>query len=751
MQHHFMRRYFICLLLLAQTARAQQSKTGYAGIIADARTHRQIEGAMVQSRQTNIALTSNEQGRFYFASRLHASDSLHISALGYVPKAIACKDLREDLNIHLEPDVVNLREMTLSASCHRPLHNVGQLDIKIRGLNNAQELLRMIPGLFIGQHAGGGKAEQMFLRGFDIDHGTDVAITTDGIPVNIVSHAHGQGYADLHFIIPEVVDQVRFGKGPYAADKGNFATAGHVALQSKERLDNSLIKLEGGQFNTLRTLAMVQLFRGRGRQKRGLYVAAGHLQSRGFFDAPQDFSRTNLFARYQQMLGKRHQLDASIATFYSKWNASGQIPERAVADGSISFFGAIDPNEGGNTHRTNIQTRVRTQLSEYSTLSNQLYYTAHHFDLFSNFTFFLNDPVNGDQIRQKEKRGLWGYNGLYKHYGVLERNTHTFEVGLSLRADATRNSQLAHTKNRATLLQRQQWGNVSEWNAAAFIRETVHLPYRITLEGALRFDQFIHAYSDKLQDTRRQKHTAIVSPKINLSWQASNKAMLYLSAGRGFHSNDARVVVQTNGREALPAARGADLGIQAKPRNNLVLQAALWYLALDQEFIYIGDEGIVEPSGRTRRTGLDVSARYQPLRNLYLDADLNYAKALALDVSKGEDYLPLAPRFTSSGGITYKKNSGWNGSFRYRWMGNRPANEDNSLVAEGYFICDAGLAYHFKRIELMVSVQNLFDVRWKETQFASNSRLQQEPGPVTEIHFTPGTPFFLKAGITITL
>jgi outer membrane receptor for ferrienterochelin and colicin len=178
-----------------------------------------------------------------------------------------------------------------------------------------------------------------------------------------------------------------------------------------------------------------------------------------------------------------------------------------------------------------------------------------------------------------------------------------------------------------------------------------------------------------------------------------------------------------------------------------MLNTALWYLFMDQEFVYVGDEGIVEPSGRTRRTGIDVSVRYQPLKWLYVDMDVNVAKARAVDASKGEDYLPLAPELTSVGGITIQSSSRISGNLRYRYMGNRPANEDNSTIAKGYFVTDGVLNYNLGKIELSAAAQNLFNTKWKETQFDTESRLANETDPVTEIHFTPGTPFSLRFGI----
>jgi outer membrane receptor protein involved in Fe transport len=731
------------------SAQAQNNNPSFAGVVQDAHSRSPIEGVLVRNQRSGEITATNDLGRFSLSSKFQQTDSLQLSAIGFATKKISVVDAMTVRNILLQPDIAQLKELTLVAGINKPLHQISKLDIKMRGINNTQEVLRIVPGLLIGQHAGGGKAEQIFLRGFDIDHGTDISISADGLPVNMVSHAHGQGYADLHYLIPELIEQVQFGKGPYAATKGNFATAGYVDLQTKDRLGSNSVKVEGGQFNTLRTLAMVQLLKDQNNRGKDLYVAGEYLYSRGFFDAPQNFHRLNLFAKYLQQLNANNQLSVSASTFSSKWNASGQIPERAVASGAISFFGAIDPNEGGNTHRTNVNAILKTQLSQNTLLRNQAYFIAYDFDLFSNFTFFLNDPLNGDRIRQSEKRKILGYNGSYhvaSWWGATAVNT---EAGLTLRADATSNSQLAHTLNREAVLEQYQLGDIRETNTAGYVQQTIRWSDRFTTNAGLRVDHFANQYRDDLARTKRSKNTAIVSPKINLTYQLHQAMELYVSAGRGFHSNDTRVMVQTTGRKALPGAWGADLGVSAKPAKNLLLHAALWYLSLQQEFVYVGDEGIVEPSGSTVRRGVDVSVRYQPIAKLFLDMDANFCDGSFVNEPKGADYLPLSPRFTSTGGITYKSTVGLNGSIRYRWMGDRPANEEASVVAKGYFVTDAVVAYTKPKWELMLTAQNLLNTRWKETQFETTSRLMQEPSEVTEIHFTPGTPFFLKAGCTL--
>jgi outer membrane receptor protein involved in Fe transport len=314
--------------------------------------------------------------------------------------------------------------------------------------------------------------------------------------------------------------------------------------------------------------------------------------------------------------------------------------------------------------------------------------------------------------------------------------------------EKTDGSELSATRDRTVTLESFMLGNIRELNTGAYVNQSIRFNDRFSLNAGLRYDHFNMRYNDMLNgDSLSQKNTGIFSPKLNFYYHANDKTEFYITTGRGFHSNDTRVSVRDLDRRPLPAATGVDLGANFKPLPNLWMNAAFWYLSLQQEFVYVGDEGVVEPSGRSRRLGLDLSARYQLLRNLFVDLDANYCYGRSTDEAKGADYLPLAPVLTSIGGLTYKSATGLNGSLRYRFMSNRPANETSSVTAKGYFVTDALINYTKPKYEFGIAVQNLFNVRWKETQFDTESRLKGELLPVSEIHFTPGTPFFLKASV----
>lgn len=743
-----MRKYFVVAIMatfLLNFSFAQQTPTIY---LLNEETRLPVTAAIVSDTEGAFNRLSDETGKVNLSAL--RSSQININSIGYVTVVIKTTDIPADGKIWLKPTITSLEAINVNAASRTGIfHTISDLDIHLRPIINSQEVLRIVPGLFMGQHAGGGKAEQIFLRGFDIDHGTDIQINVDGMPVNMVSHAHGQGYADLHFVIPELIDKVNFNKGPYFADKGNFATAGFVEFKTKDYLENNFIKSEGGQFNTWRAVTGINLLNQSAKEKnQSLYFAGEASYTKGYFESPQGFNRFNGLLKYHGKINRRSAFTSYVSAFTSKWDASGQIPDRAVEDGSIGWYGAIDDTEGGKTSRFNFNNTLVTDLDNGLRWKNHLYYSRYNFELYSNFTFFLENPVDGDQIKQKEERNLAGFNSTIEKEHLLGRTKAIFNGGLQSRFDQTNNSELSNTKNRNELLNPVMNGDVNELNLALFAEEKIKLSGKFDLTVGLRGDYFTNKYKDQLLDQTSSSNSFIASPKLNLNYKLNGKVQLYWYNGQGFHSNDTRVAVQQNGKEVVTPAWGSDVGGIFKIGKKAVFQTAFWYLWMKQEFVYVGDAGVVEPGGKTQRMGWDASLRYEIIPSLYADIDLNYTDPKALGVPSAEDNLPLAPKFTSTGGLTYRKATGLNGSVRYRYMGDRPANEDNSIKAKGYFICDAAINYSQKKWEAGISIQNIFDTKWKETQFDTESRLQNEPGAVSEIHFTPGTPFFARASFT---
>jgi outer membrane receptor protein involved in Fe transport len=360
----------------------------------------------------------------------------------------------------------------------------------------------------------------------------------------------------------------------------------------------------------------------------------------------------------------------------------------------------------------------------------------------------LNDPTNGDEINQRETRNIYGYTATSsKHYIIGSKNANT-QLGAGLRYDDVNNIELNHVVKRS-FIEHVQQGDLHEMNAFAWVDQQLELSSKFNINAGLRYDFFQFGYKDILAgETGFKKQTrGTLSPKLNFNYIPNLTVKVFLNTGIGFHSNDTRVILDKQANDILPKVFGADLGVVLKPTKNLLIKTALWQLYSQQEFVYVGDAGIVEPSGKTRRAGIDASVRYQVLDWLYADIDLNYARPRAINEPKGENYVPLAPTFTSIGGLTVKTKHGFNGSLRYRYIGDRPANEDNSVIAEGYLLLDAVISYNWKRFEFSASMENILNRKWKEAQFDTESRLFSEPAPVSEIHYTPGTPRFFKAGL----
>ncbi|MFT4092395.1 MAG: TonB-dependent receptor [Niabella sp.] len=743
------------LFIITTQARAQQI---IKGSVLDSTSSQPLEGVNVILQPSRAAAVTNSNGIFILKTNMENIASLSFSSIGYGLKTVSLKEFTDNKNvISLSQQTIELGTITVSSHAGDPYQVISKADIAMRGVTNSQEVLRIIPGLFIGQHQGGGKAEQIFLRGFDNDHGTDIGLFADGVPINMVSHAHGQGYADSHFIIPETINNVAFKKGMYDAGKGDFTTTGYADYQTKNVLDHNLVKIEGGMFNTARALGMFNLLSEKAMaRQQSWYAASEYRYTDAYFDNPQYFNRFNFFTKYAGKISANTNLSFSASHLWSKWKASGQIPEEAVEEGLIGFYGAIDPNEGGKTSRTNANAQFATSFNNGGVIKNQLYYTHYTFDLNSNFTFYLEDTVNGDEIRQQESRNMAGYNGSYNYVGYIGHTRLTTDAGMNVRLDATKNSELSHTVNNTTIINRIKLGDINELSLSPYISETFRFNERFSINAGLRFDQFFFQYNNKYTDDTTLSGTGIykananvLSPKLSFYYHANNTTEFYFTAGRGFHSNDARSAVVVGGADVLPRAYGADLGTVIKPAKNLLVNAALWWSYLTQENVYGGDGGSVEFSGPTRRMGFDFSGRYQPFRSLYIDVDVNYAHGRSVNDAQGENYIPLAPVWSSTGGITYYNKSGLNGSLRYRYLADRPANEDYSLTAEGYFITDAVLNYTKRKFEVGVTINNIFNTRWKETQFDTEYRLNTDPAPVEGICFTAGTPFALTAHVSI--
>ncbi len=747
----------IVMLCLSVTTYAQSIEL--KGLVTDAQTLQPLDDVSINITQNNTHTHTNEHGSFYFANLQQGNYSLRIEKNGYQTQLIEVNT--NDTTLIIIPLIntaVKLNEVAIAAD--RPVSAassayISQASFANRPKGSAQDLLRLVPGLFIAQHAGGGKAEQIFIRGFDCDHGTDIATFVDGIPVNMPSHGHGQGYADLHFLIPEVVEGMSIFKGTSSPLYGNFATGAAVSFKTLDTLANNLIQLEAGavpQANVMsssRGLAMVQVPLNSSKIKS--YFAIDIINNRGFFYRSQNFKRANIFSKTTYQINDNSKLQFSVTGFGSSWNAFGQVPERAVQSGLLSRYGSIDPNEGGTTQRNNYNLNYTAKLGagEFET---QAYVSTYRFKLFSNFTFFLNDSINGDMIEQDDNRTVRGLNTKYSVGHKLFNSYSKFTIGASFRADEIEN-QLWHAPLR-TRLTATAHSLIHERATGVFVNEVINFTSKFRAEIGGRYDYYIFDVEDLLPtDSVHTNYSGFnyqsaINPKLNLIYAVNNNWQLFFNTGSGYHSNDARSSVQDKKQHRLPLAISSELGTLFNI-NKTVISAAVWGMDLSNELVYVGDDGTTENKGASRRYGVDVSVRSALTSLLYFDADINVSRSRLIDtifgVQKTTDYyIPLAPTLTSVGGLTAKFKNGFECSVRYRYLKQRPANESNTIVARGYTVADATINYRYKKYKVGVSVENFFNVNWNEAQFATETRLRNETKSVEELHFTPGTPLYAK-------
>ena len=447
--------------------------------------------------------------------------------------------------IELEKIIVEGERVYSTASSR----SIRDFDLNVRPVSTAQDMLQLAPGLVIAQHAGGGKAEQVFLRGFDADHGTDVAILSDGTPVNMVSHGHGQGYADIHFAIPELVESIDVFKGPYFARYGNFSTAGSIQFRTKDKIDGNMLKIEGGEFNTQKFTGMFQL--PTLSKHQNAYFAGQFYNTDGPVESEQDFQRLNLFGKFRTELNGKSQLSVSASSFTSAWDASGQIPKRAVDSGLISRFGTIDDLEGGQTGRQNLNLIYTATGEGNSQFLFQPYFCRYNFKLFSNFTFFLEDSENSDMIEQTDDRTVLGLNTEYKFTQSISSIQANTTFGGGFRSDDIAVS-LWHSPNRRRLTQRVDSG-IIERNLFLWAQEELIINPKLRFQLGLRGDYFTFNVEDHLDtlsdETVNLPHAsgyaqeAMLNPKFNMVYSPNQSIDVFLNFGTGFHSNDARDVV----------------------------------------------------------------------------------------------------------------------------------------------------------------------------------------------------------------
>jgi hypothetical protein len=596
----------------------------------------------------------------------------------------------------------------------------------------------------ISQHQGGGKAEQYFLRGFDADHGTDVALFIDGLPVNLRSHAHGQGYADLHFLIPETVQRLDGFKGPYFVEFGDFATAGAFNFVMRDTVDENYAEAAGGSWGTQRYLTLISPT----RDALKTLVAIEYYRSDGPFEHPNGYERFNLFAKAKATLAEGMDLAVWASYYMADWHGSGEIPTRAVRAALISRFGSIDPNEGGSTQRANLNVDWRWKLDENQLVTVHTYGTYYELDLFNDFTFFLNDPQNGDEINQRDRRFMAGFDALYQYQTRPFGVSLTSSAGFQYRIDTPR--VVLATSVQRHQLARTQDVSIVEQSYSPFVKfDVVPLPWLRFVTGA-RGDIFTYDVHSRVNTTGDDLNGRVTQArpnvKANLALGPWYQTEFFANFGTGYHSNDARAVVSDPNLTALPTARGYEFGMRSKAIPRTELSLTYWVIDLASELVFVGDDGTTEARGPSHREGIEFAMRVKILDWLTFSGDVTAAKA-EFDAGGA---VPLAPLLTSRADLTARLPWGLSSSLGMRFLGDRYADEERHQTARGYLLFDFTARYRYKWLEAFVSIENLANTEYREAQFFFTSRLAGEPaGGVPDIHYTPGNPRTVLGGLAV--
>ncbi len=612
-------------------------------------------------------------------------------------------------------------------------------DLQLRPIQRVSDLLRVVPGLLTVQHAGGGKANQYLMRGFDADHGTDVAFTLDGVPINMVTHGHGQGFSDMNFIIPELVERIEITKGPYFAEQGDFATAGAVNLVTRKQFASNQVSFSVDTLVGLRLLAVaspkLSMFDG----KLHPLLVAEVSRTQGPFQNPEDYNKYNVFGKLTYDLGPQTTLSLTASSYGGSWNASGQLPSRAVESGLVDFFGSLDPSEGGASARHNLYLSFQHRDGARGEFTALVYGSIYSFKLYSNFTFFSADPIRGDEIEQGDDRQLGGIKAQYRRRLAWRWLTFDTTVGANVRYDSIHNT-LYHAQARQRLDPIADH-DVRETSLGVFLKEEIAFSRYVRLVAGLRADHFVFDVTDRRETlptdpttpadgankTSGIRGAGLLSPKVSLIVSPHRAVDLFANFGYGFHSNDARGVVRgIDPVTPLTPALGYEIGARTRLLDRLDLAFSLWGLDLDSELVWSGDAGTTEESGATRRLGLEFESRVRILDWLHFDFDFTANDARFRENAGNGNAVALAPRFTLSSGLSVRTPFGLRGSLRFVGITPRPATEDEFLTAEGTYLLDAFVGYRWRFIEVSASVENMMNLRYKQAQFATTARLQNE-------------------------
>ena len=617
---------------------------------------------------------------------------------------------------------------------------VTQKQLEARTAYRPGELLEAAPGLVVSQHSGEGKANQFYLRGFNLDHGTDLRTSVDGMLVNQRSHGHGQGWTDLNFVIPELATGLRYKKGPYHADEGDFSSAGTVELTYADALPAGIANLGFGQNGYRRVLIADSPALGAGK----LLYALESVHNDGPFNQPDDYRKLNGVLRYAQG-DLANGWNVTGMGYTAKWNATDQIPRRAVDSGQLGRFDLIDPTDGGNAHRYSLSGAWRRSTESSSTVVNA--YVAHwNLALFSNFTYFLDNPVDGDQFAQPDRRTMAAVNLRHAWAGNWFGRASENQLGVQFQNDNIHNALLS-TKARQTLSSTRRDHIVQSSIGVWFDHATRWTPSFRTVAG-VRADGYRFDVRSDSRENSGTRTASVVSPKLNLIFGPWAKTEFYVNLGSGFHSNDARgTVIKVDPKTGdaadrvtpLPRSKGYELGLRLSPLPGLQTAVSLYQLNFDSELVFVGDAGTTEAGRPSKRVGFEVANYYKVGDWLTIDADLAFAQARFRDFLPGGNHIPGAVEGVASLAVALDNVGPWFGALQFRYFGPRPLTEDNSVRSKSTALLNGRIGYKIgPKLRVELEAFNLTNRKVSAIDYYYTSRLPGEPAEgVADIHFHP--------------
>ena len=655
----------------------------------------------------------------------------------------------------LEPvEVVDSAENLIGSADSSTEGTVTPKQLETRPILRTGELLETVPGLLISQHSGEGKANQYYLRGFNLDHGTDIAITVDGMPVNMPTHAHGQGYCDLSFLIPELISGVQYRKGPYYAEEGDFSAAGavHMNYMNSLRRNIALATVGTDGYERLLAAASNKLFKG------NLLYALELSHNNGPWDNPDNYRKINGVLRYSQNSGQ-NDFDVTAMAYYGKWNATNQDADRAIAEGLISRFGTLDPSDQGNSYRYSLSSNWQHTAGDSITKVTG-YVISYGMDLYNDFTYFLDNPAQGDQFHQEDTRIVTGLKASQTWLGKLAGHDMDNTIGLQIRNDNIPSVSLYNTQ-ATNLIATVVHDHVAQTSIGFYYQNSFKWLEKFRTVAGIRGDYYHWDVNANIPQNSGHADAFLASPKLSMIFGPWEKTEFFINGGYGFHSNDGRGATETVDPASLQPvskvtplvkAYGAEAGTRTAIIPHLQNELTFWFINIGSELTFDGDHGVTSPSYPSRRYGVEWANFYTPVPWFTLDADFAYSYARFKDDPFGSR-IPGSPEGVISAGATIDDIHGFFGSLRLRYFGARPLIDDNSVRSSPSTILNGRIGYKFHDKpfagwRLFLDVFNILDAKTSNIDYYYPSRLPGEPpGGVNDIHTHQEEP--VEARVTL--